>query len=114
MNLSNYQFAYNAQAHFDAKKKYPDGLLNAIQADDFDAICWALEELSTQAELIRRDMGHDRQIPLKAETVKRLLMPSQIVDAKNLIYEAIVRGMSRDESEEVDEVLAANQKKTDN
>ena len=113
MNLGKYQFVYNAQAHFDAKKKYPDGLLNAIQADDFDALCWALEELSTQGELIRRDMGHDRQIPLKAETVKRLLMPHQIVDAKNLIYEAIVRGMSKDENEEIDEVLAENQKKTD-
>ena len=65
MNFENYHFVYNAQAYFDAKKKYPDGLLNAIQADDFDALCWALEELSTQGELIRRDMGHDKQTPLK-------------------------------------------------
>jgi hypothetical protein len=113
MKLDNYHFIYNAQAHFNAKKRYPDGLLKAIQSDDFDAICWALEELSTQGELVRRDMGHDRETPLKAETVRRLLMPIQIIDAKNIIYTAIARGMSSgDETEEVDEVIAENQKKT--
>jgi len=40
-------------------------------------------------------------------------MPIQIIDAKNIIYTAIARGMSSgDETEEVDEVIAENQKKT--
>lgn len=115
MNFENYHFVYNAQAYFDAKKKYPEGLLTAIQADDFDALCWALEEFSTQGELIRRDMGHDRQTPLKAETVKRLLLPYQIPIAKGIINQAIINGLNMGGGdEEIDEVLSENQKKTEN
>jgi len=114
MNLNSYYFVYNAAAHFAAAKKYPDGLMQEmVKPDGFDAICWALEELSTQGELIRRDMGHDRQSPLRAETAKRLLMPYQIIEAKNIIFSAIAAGLNPPgENEEVDEVLVENQKKT--
>lgn len=115
MNLNRYYFVYNAAAHFAAANKYPGGLMQEmIKPDGFDAICWALEELSTQGELIRRDMGHDKQAPLKSDVAKRLLMPYQIPEAKNIIFSAIAAGLNPpDADEEVDEVLAENQKKTE-
>jgi hypothetical protein len=117
MNLGNYHFVYNAAAHFAAGEKYPEGLMSSIVkpgTEGFDALCWALEELSTQAELIRRDMGRDKETPLKAETVKRLLMPYQLEEAKKIVFNAIVKGLNPGgEDEEIDEVLMENQKKTE-
>ena len=88
MNIKDLHLLYNAAAHFAAQEKYPDGLISAMSStgkEGFDALCWAVVELSTQGELCRRAMGHDK--------------------AKLLTLE-------EDENAEVDEVLAELEKKT--
>lgn len=110
------KLTYNAAAHFNALDKYPDGLANAITEkgrDGFEALCWALSELSTQTELIRRDMGYDKA-PIYPPTFFALhLNPVDLLQAKSEVLNAMTRGLNPgDESEEVDEVLAELQKKT--
>ena len=115
MNFTN--LVYNAAAHFAAQERYPEGLSEALSAPGgkgFEALCWAVGELSTQGELIRRDMGHDKKEPLTAEYVRLHLKPSELLAAKSAVIEAMIRGLnSGDEDEEVDEVLAELQKKTE-
>lgn len=129
MNFSKYSFVYNAAAHFAAMEKYPDtedpdteekkgGLVNAVLQGGiagFDALCWALEELSTQGELVRRNMGYDKQEPISAQTARVALKPYDVIAAKGLVMEAVAKGLRNDEDEnnEVDEVLAELQKKTE-
>lgn len=109
------KLVYNAAAHFAASEIYPDGVLDAIAAPGepgFCALCWAIAQLSTQAELIRRDLGHDPRPLLTPEQVKLRMKPSEIVPFKMAVYEAIMRGLnSADDDDEIDEVLAELQKK---
>lgn len=114
MNLKNYRFVYNAAAYFAAAEKYPDGIMQALTLpgkQGFEALCWALEELSTQGELVRRHMGQDRATPIKAEVAARMLMPHEIADAKNVVFAAIIKGVQGPSEDEVDEVIAENLKK---
>ncbi len=114
MNLKNYKFVYNAAAYFAAAEKYPDGIMQALTLpgkQGFEALCWALEELSTQGELVRRHMGQDRATPIKAEVAARMLMPHEIADAKNVVFAAIIKGVQGPSEDEVDEVIAENLKK---
>lgn len=117
MDLSKFSFVYNAAAHFKTVEKYPDGLIAAISSEGmagFDALCWALEELSIQGELVRRDMGYDKQETLKAEHVRANIKLREVILAKQIILQAVIKGLSseEDESQEVDEVLAELEKKT--
>ncbi len=117
MDLSKYHFTYNAAAHFAAMDKYPDGLIEAITktgTEGFEALCWALEELSTQGELVRRDMGYDKGPIIKAEQAKTNLLPYEIMGAKQVVLDAIVRGINvPEETKVIDEVLMEIQKKTE-
>lgn len=117
MDFSKYHFIYNAAAYFAAQDKYPDGLMDAVLQSGFEgfaAVCWALELLSTQGELIRRDMGHDRQEPLKESDALKYMRPADFLEAKRLIITAIAAGLKAgEEPEEVDEVLMELQKKTE-
>jgi hypothetical protein len=117
MDLSKYHFTYNASAHFATLDKFPNGLIEEITKsglEGFEALCWALEELSTQGELVRRDMGYDKGPIIKAEQAKTMLLPYEIMGAKQLILDAIIRGINvPDESKEIDEVLMELQKKTE-
>ena len=117
MKLTDYNFVYNAAAHFAASEKYPDGLIQAMvqnTAGGFDALCWALVELSAQGELVRRHMGHEKRDVLTADKVRAELMPYQIPEAKKIIMDAVVKGIQppNDENAEVDEVLRDLKKKT--
>lgn len=118
MNFKDLKLIYNAAAHFAAQDKFPDGgLIKALiqpGTQGLDALCWALEEMSTQWELIRKEMGYEPKAPIKAETYKRLLRPADLPGAKAAVLEAIKKGTSPTENddEEVDEVLAEIQKKT--
>lgn len=116
MDLTKYSYVYNAAAHFAAMEKYPDGLWAELVKPGkagFDALCWALAETSTQAELVRRDMGHDKREALDEDKLRIYLKPRQINEARTIVLNAMTKGLnSGDEGEEVDEVMAEIQKKT--
>lgn len=116
MDLNQYGYVYNAAAHFAAQEKYPDGLWAELikpGAAGFDALCWALAETSMQAELVRRDMGHDRRDALSEDKLRIHLKPRQINEARSIVLTAMTKGLSADdEADEVDEVMAEIQKKT--
>lgn len=128
MDFSKYELVYNAAAHFaaiqkypgnlpDAEAEHPDGLADAIMRSGlpgFEATCWALELLSTQGELIRRDMGYDPGETIREAWALLHLSPFDALEAKRRIMQAVSRGLRAhgDENEEVDEVLAELQKKT--
>jgi len=117
MDLRQYGYLYNAAAHFAAQDKYSDGLIAALAQkgrDGFTALCWALEELSTQAELERRYMGHDPRPVIKAKEAEVCMSVSDILVAREIVLNAISRGLkSSDEPTEVDEILMETQKKTE-
>lgn len=118
MNIKDLHLLYNAAAHFAAQEKYPDGLISAMSStgkEGFDALCWAVVELSTQGELCRRAMGHDKAKLLTLEQVSRQMLPRDIVIAKQAVLDAVIKGLrapEEDENAEVDEVLAELEKKT--
>lgn len=108
-----YHLLYNAAAHFNAQDKYPDGMIGEVLKPGragFSAVCWALGELSMQAELVRRDFGYDHEKPMTEEFAKAHLRTPDIVAARAAIIEAINRGLG-DSGDEVDEVLLELQKK---
>lgn len=111
------KLTYNAAAHYAGQEKYPAGLANAIietGRPGFDALCWALSELSTQTELIRRDLGYDKRPILPPDYFARTLKLPDVVAAKGEVIKAITRGLNAgDENDEVDEVLLELQKKTE-
>lgn len=119
MDIAKLHLLYNAAAHFAAQEKYPDGLIGAMAGagkEGFEALCWAIVELSTQGELCRREMGYDRDGMLTLEQVSRQMLPRDIVVAKQAVLDAVIKGLrapEEDENAEVDEVLAELEKKTD-
>lgn len=116
MDLSQYSYVYNAAAHFAAMEKYSEGLWAELVKPGkagFEALCWALAETSMQAELIRRDMGHDKRETLDEAKLHMYLKPRQINEARTIVLNAMTKGLnSADDGEEVDEVMAEIQKKT--
>ena len=117
MDLNQYSYVYNAAAHFAAQDKYPDGLWAELVKPGkagHEALCWALAETSMQGELIRRDMGHDKRETLSEDKLRLYLKPKQINEARTIVLTAMTKGLnSADEDDEVDEVMAEIQKKTE-
>jgi hypothetical protein len=114
MDFKKYRFVYNAAAHFAAKEKCPD-LMESLVRDDIEGLktlCWLLEELSTQGDLVRRNLGYDKGEIIKADVAMVELKPYEILEAKQIVVNAIQRGMAPSEEEEIDEVLMELQKKT--
>lgn len=111
------KLTYNAAAHYAGEEQYPNGLASAIiepGKPGFEALCWALSELSTQTELIRRDLGYDKRPILSPEYFARTLKLPDVVAAKGDVIKAISRGLNAgEEDDEVDEVLLELQKKTE-
>lgn len=117
MNLADYTFRYSAAAHLAASEKYPDGLVSELAKNTtagFEALCWAMVELSTQGELMRRHMGHESRELLTVDKIQMELMPYQLPEAKKVIMEAVIKGIQapKDDGAEVDVVLQELQKKT--
>ena len=118
MDFSKYSFVYNAEAHFKGVDRYPGGVIEAMQKDGtegFNALCWALAEMSLQGELIRRDMGYDKGKTLSEDYLKRNIRLKDLNTARETALNAIIRGLKGEdkEDEEVDEVLLELQKKTE-
>lgn len=119
MDFSKYSFVYNAEAHFKGVDKYPDGIMEAMQQKGkagFDALCWLLAEMSLQGELIRKDMGYEPGEVLTEKQIKTHLTIPELNEARGIALSAVVKGLRGDgkEDEEVDEVLAEIEKKTEN
>jgi len=117
INFEDYEYLYNADAHFKAMEKFPNGFFQTIVLDNkegFDALCWGLAELSMQAELVRRYKGEDSKPYLTEDKVHALMDYTQTPEALRIVVMAVSKGLTgtaADEDEEIDEVLAELQKK---
>ena len=118
MKIADLHLLYNAAAHFKAQERYPDGIIAAMSQDGyagFEAVCWALAELGSQGELARRDMHYDKQEIPKMDSMLVQLGIREILEAKTAILKAVSSGLHTEggEDEEIDEIIAEQQKKTD-
>ncbi len=117
--LTDYEYLYNAAAHFEAEKQYPDGLISAAMAHDADglrALCWGLHLLMEQAEIRRGYLGMEkREIPSEGELMASMSVYDMLL-GRGLLMAGINRGLrgAVDESKEIDEVLEEIEKKTGN
>lgn len=119
LNLNKMHFLYNAAAHLNAVEKYPDGIVGAMSKGDADglkALCWAMAELSTRGELVRRLQGYEKAELWTADEIEAVITPYQMMEGRALVVNAVIHGMKppEDEHAEVDEVLAELEKKTEN
>lgn len=116
-DLNKLHLLYNAAAHLDAIKRYPEGLVQAITQGDEEglkALCYAISQMSMRGELVRRMQGFEKGEMWAEDEIAAVITPYQMMLAKNMVLEAIMHGMKppEDEHAEVDEVLAELQKKT--
>lgn len=116
MDLTKYHYLFNATAYFETQEKYPDGTSEALWTNNKDTVknlCWFLQLLSEQGELMRRAMGYDKEETFKADEAIPLFMPRDVLIARSIIEAAITNGMknTEDEEEEVDVVLVELKKK---
>lgn len=117
LDLGKLNLLYNAAAHLNAVEKYPDGLVGAMALENTDglkALCWAVAELSTRGELVRRMQGYEKNELWTAGEIEAVITPYQMIQAKGMVIQAVLHGMRAPENEhaEVDEVLAELEKKT--
>ena len=116
MDFSKFHFVYNAAAHFAAMEKYPEGIVAELMKPGtagLESLCWALEEMSVQGDLVRRDLGHDKSPTISAKRMQLRMMPRDINEARSIVMDGIVKGLKQSaEAEEIDEVLAEIEKKT--
>ena len=83
--------------------------------DSFDALCWYLEELCTQGELLRRYQGHDRRAIPAADAFAVGLSPLDVPRARAAVQAAAYAGFGREEAperKEIDVGLLELEKKT--
>ncbi|MEY8315980.1 hypothetical protein AALB19_01535 [Oscillospiraceae bacterium 50-58] len=114
-----YHLLFNGAALFDIYDQFGDkgSVLDHIKGNSrsaFEAICWYLEELATQGELLRRHMGHDQQTAPSADLFMTLLSPTDVPRARRAIHAAVASGFGREEEQphEVDKGLLELEKKT--
>lgn len=116
MDFTKYHFLYNAAAYFATQEKYPDGFFELLMRNDtegLEALCWVLQEMSEQGELMRRYMGYDKEETFKASEAIVKMRPKDIGAARAIAMTAMDVGLdsSPDDEEEVDIVLVELQKK---
>ena len=111
----------NTQAYKQAESELEDAanrqnfvsLITQPTQEGFEALCWAVAELATQGELLRRHMGYEPRELLTAEKVRRELAPHQVTQAISFVMAAVIHGIHEpsDADDEVDEVMEELQKK---
>ncbi len=118
-NGVTYYLLLNGAALFDIYDQFGDkgSVLDHIKGNSrsaFEAICWYLEELATQGELLRRHMGNDRQTVPSVDLFTTLLSPLDVSRARAALYSAIASGFGREAEQprEVDKGLLELEKKT--
>ena len=117
-----YYLAFNGEAMFAIRDKYGDAetLMEKMKPDtreSFEIVCDVIALLSEQGELVRRYYGYERADIIKAEEIRQLAQPADIIGLKMAIPRAIALGYGRDiEPEKDDEIdlglVELNQKKT--
>lgn len=120
-NGRTYHLMLNGAAMFDIYDQFgrEGSILDPIKGNDrsaFEAICWYLEELSTQGELFRRKQGFDKGPVLSAEALMVELTPLDLLSARAAIKAAVYYGFVREEAEppkEIDKGLLELEKKTE-
>ena len=116
IKLESVELLYNAEAHFAAAEKYPDGLINELQkrgVESYEAMIWAFTETARQAELYRRFMGETPRRIITEREARMLLTAGQLRIATKMVMDAIIDGLGEgDGDEEIDEVLMELEKKT--
>lgn len=117
-NGVTYYLLLNGAALFDIYDQFGDkgSVLDHIKGNSrsaFEAICWYLEELATQGELLRRHMGNDRQTVPSVDLFMTLLSPLDVSRARAALYSAIASGFGREAEQprEVDKGLLELEKK---
>lgn len=111
--LFNGAAMFEVDERFDSSAKLLD-LLNQNSRSMFDALCWVVALLAEQGELVRRCMGYDPGEMLAEETIRALATPTDIMELRRAVVNAIMLGYGREEGDggEVDLGLAElNQKK---
>lgn len=114
MDLGKYHYAFNAMAYFEALEKFPDGIYEAISLNSkegLENICWMLQLLSEQGELIRRSFGYDKGETFKTDEWITSMHPRDIVTARGIIVMAVENGLSRNDNEDTDLTLVELKKK---
>lgn len=120
LNGTIYYLLLNGAALFDIYDKYGSeiSVLDPIKGNNresFAAICWYLEELSTQGELYRRRQGLDPGDILDVDVLAVDLAPMDVPRARAVIQAAIAAGFFREEDggpKEIDKGLLELEKKT--
>ncbi len=116
IKLESVELLYNAEAHFAAAEKYPDGLIQELQkkgVESYEAMIWAFVETAKQAELYRRFMGEKPRHVITEKEARMLLTAGQLRIATKMVMDAIIDGLGEgDGDEEIDEVLMELEKKT--
>lgn len=119
-NGATYYLLLNGAAMFDIYDQFGQdrSIIDHIKGNDrasFEAICWYLEELSTQGELFRRKQGFDKGPILSTDVLMLELSPMAVMAARAAIKTAVYRGFTREEAElpkEIDKGLLELEKKT--
>ena len=114
-----YHLLFNGAALFDVYDQFgaEGSILDPIKGngrEDFEAVCWYLEELATQGELYRRHQGYDPLPVPTAELFETVLSPLDVPLARAAIHAAIAAGFDREEGKprEIDKGLLELEKKT--
>lgn len=114
-----YHLLFNGAALFDVYDRFGAdvSVLDPVKGNDrtsFEAICWYLEELAGQGELLRRYEGRDKGPAPTADMFRARLSPLDVPRARTAIQAAIAAGFGREEvrPREIDKGLLELEKKT--
>lgn len=118
-NGQTYHLLFNGAALFDIYDEFgtEGSVTDHILGKDrkaLEALCWYLEELAWQGELLRRYEGRDPQkVPAAADFLVGL-GPMDVLRAQDAVRQAVCAGFLREEEEkkEVDKGLLELEKKT--
>lgn len=106
---STWHLCLNGAALFDIYDKFgtEQGILEHIEGVDrksYDAVCWMLAKLAEQGEIVRRYQGLEHGKFPSEHYFRANLRPTDVLDAKQAIRDAVRLGFSREEADE-DEVI---------
>ena len=115
---TTYYLCLNGSALFSCYDHLGTDFIEKISGDtkdSFEATCWMLSTLAMQGEIVRRWEGQDKGPMLSSQKAAALLMPQDVVRARESILAAYDLAFQREtatDDEEIDLGLLELQKKT--